>query len=72
MIGHFNHLLGKQDVIEMSKTGGIPGSNQINPHFLYNTLEAIRDASEGALGIAQPRRRCPSSSGTPSRKPETW
>ncbi len=57
MIGHFNHLLGKQDVIEMSKKQAeyLALQNQINPHFLYNTLEAIRgDAlSEGALGIAQ-------------------
>lgn len=57
MIGHFNHLLSKQDVIEMSKKQAeyLALQNQINPHFLYNTLDAIRgDAlSEGALGIAQ-------------------
>lgn len=38
------HLLNKQDAIKMSKKQAeyLALQNQINPHFLYNTLEAIR------------------------------
>lgn len=38
------HLLNKQDAIRMSKKQAeyLALQNQINPHFLYNTLEAIR------------------------------
>lgn len=40
----FKHLLNKQDAIRMSKKQAeyLALQNQINPHFLYNTLEAIR------------------------------
>lgn len=40
----FRHLLNKQDAIRMSKKQAeyLALQNQINPHFLYNTLEAIR------------------------------
>lgn len=40
----FRHLLNKQDAIQMSKKQAeyLALQNQINPHFLYNTLEAIR------------------------------
>lgn len=57
VIQHFYDLLGKQDMINLSKKQAeyLALQNQINPHFLYNTLEAIRgDAiSEGAFAIAQ-------------------
>lgn len=57
VIQHFYDLLGKQDTINLSKKQAeyLALQNQINPHFLYNTLEAIRgDAiSEGAMAIAQ-------------------
>lgn len=46
------HLLNKQDAIKMSKKQAeyLALQNQINPHFLYNTLEAIRgDAICGGL-----------------------
>ena len=38
------HLLNKQDAIRMSKKQAeyLALQNQINPHFLYNALEAIR------------------------------
>jgi Predicted signal transduction protein with a C-terminal ATPase domain len=38
------HLFNKQDAIRMSKKQAeyLALQNQINPHFLYNTLEAIR------------------------------
>ncbi|MCL1883669.1 MAG: histidine kinase [Defluviitaleaceae bacterium] len=49
-------MLDKQKAIEMSKRQAeyLALQNQINPHFLYNTLEAIRgDAlSEGMVKIA--------------------
>lgn len=40
----FNFLLRKQDAINLSKKQAeyLALQNQINPHFLYNTLEAIR------------------------------
>jgi len=40
----FHHLLDKQDAINLSKKQAeyLALQNQINPHFLYNTLEAIR------------------------------
>jgi len=40
----FKRLLNKQDAIKMSKKQAeyLALQNQINPHFLYNTLEAIR------------------------------
>lgn len=57
VLNHFNKLLNKQDVIGMSNKQAeyLALQNQINPHFLYNTLEAIRgDAiSAGVQGIAQ-------------------
>lgn len=39
-----HHLLNKQDAIRMSKKQAeyLALQNQINPHFLYNALEAIR------------------------------
>lgn len=38
------HLLNKQDALKMSEKQAeyLALQNQINPHFLYNTLEAIR------------------------------
>jgi len=40
----FRYLFNKQDAIRMSKKQAeyLALQNQINPHFLYNTLEAIR------------------------------
>ncbi len=40
----FHQLLNKQDAIALSKKQAeyLALQNQINPHFLYNTLEAIR------------------------------
>lgn len=53
----FHYLLNKQDAIEMSKKQAeyLALQNQINPHFLYNTLEAIRGDAlcEGMVNIAQ-------------------
>lgn len=52
----FQHLLKKQNIIQLSKKQAeyLALQNQINPHFLYNTLEAIRgDALDiGAKDIA--------------------
>ena len=52
----FQYLLKKQDIIQLSQKQAeyLALQNQINPHFLYNTLEAIRgDALDaGARGIA--------------------
>lgn len=44
VLNKFRHLLSKQDAIRMSKKQAeyLALQNQINPHFLYNTLEAIR------------------------------
>lgn len=44
VLNKFRHLLNKQDAIQMSKKQAeyLALQNQINPHFLYNTLEAIR------------------------------
>lgn len=46
----FRHLLSKQDIINLSKKQAeyLALQNQINPHFLYNTLEAIRGDALGA------------------------
>ena len=50
-------MLSKQEVVSLSKKQAeyLALQNQINPHFLYNTLEAIRgDALEaGQEGIAK-------------------
>jgi len=57
VLHRFQFLLNKQDAIKMSKKQAeyLALQNQINPHFLYNTLEAIRgDAlSEGMVNIAE-------------------
>lgn len=57
LLDHFHYLLNKQDVLELSKKQAeyLALQNQINPHFLYNTLEAIRaDAlCSGVMGVAQ-------------------
>ncbi len=44
VIQRMKHLLNKQDAIKMSEKQAeyLALQNQINPHFLYNTLEAIR------------------------------
>lgn len=44
VLNKVRHLLNKQDAIKMSKKQAeyLALQNQINPHFLYNTLEAIR------------------------------
>jgi two-component system sensor histidine kinase YesM len=44
VMNRFYHLLNKQDAINMSNKQAeyLALQNQINPHFLYNTLEAIR------------------------------
>jgi len=44
VLNKFHRLLNKQDAIKMSKKQAeyLALQNQINPHFLYNTLEAIR------------------------------
>ncbi len=44
VMDRFHYLLNKQDAINMSKKQAeyLALQNQINPHFLYNTLEAIR------------------------------
>lgn len=53
----FHHLLNKQDAINMSNKQAeyLALQNQINPHFLYNTLEAIRGDAlyEGMTSIAE-------------------
>lgn len=53
----FRHLLNKQDAIKMSKKQAeyLALQNQINPHFLYNSLEAIRGEAicAGMDGIAE-------------------
>ncbi len=57
VIQHFHDLLNKQNVLELSKKQAeyLALQNQINPHFLYNTLEAIRGDALclGAKGIAE-------------------
>jgi two-component system sensor histidine kinase YesM len=57
LLDHFHYLLNKHDVLELSKKQSeyLALQNQINPHFLYNTLEAIRaDAlCSGVMGVAQ-------------------
>lgn len=57
VIQHFHNLLNKQNVLELSKKQAeyLALQNQINPHFLYNTLEAIRGDALclGAKGIAE-------------------
>lgn len=44
VLKQFYHLLNKQDALNISKKQAeyMALQNQINPHFLYNTLEAIR------------------------------
>lgn len=44
VLQQIRHLVNKQDAIRMSKKQAeyLALQNQINPHFLYNTLEAIR------------------------------
>lgn len=44
VLNKFRRLLNRQDAIRMSKKQAeyLALQNQINPHFLYNTLEAIR------------------------------
>lgn len=44
VMNRFHHLLNKQDAINISNKQAeyLALQNQINPHFLYNTLEAIR------------------------------
>jgi len=53
----FRYLLSKQEVVSLSKKQAeyLALQNQINPHFLYNTLEAIRsDALDaGQEGVAK-------------------
>ncbi|MDF2541428.1 MAG: integral rane sensor signal transduction histidine kinase [Herbinix sp.] len=57
MMQRMNELLDKQTAIKMSKKQAeyLALQNQINPHFLYNTLEAIRgDALDaGMMNIAE-------------------
>lgn len=44
VMNRFHHLINKQDAINISNKQAeyLALQNQINPHFLYNTLEAIR------------------------------
>lgn len=53
----FHMLLNKQDAINLSKKQAeyLALQNQINPHFLYNTLEAIRGDAiyAGVTSIAE-------------------
>jgi len=53
----FNELINRQDAISQSKRQAeyLALQNQINPHFLYNTLEAIRGDAlyEGMTSIAE-------------------
>jgi len=53
----FHQLLNKQDAINLSKKQAeyLALQNQINPHFLYNTLEAIRGDAlyAGVMSIAE-------------------
>ena len=57
VLERFRYMLSKQEVASLSKRQAeyLALQNQINPHFLYNTLEAIRgDALEaGQEGIAK-------------------
>jgi len=57
MLDRFSHMLDRQASLATSKKQAeyLALQNQINPHFLYNTLEAIRgDALAGGLpGIAE-------------------
>jgi two-component system, sensor histidine kinase YesM len=57
MMNRINTLLDKQTAIKMSKKQAeyLALQNQISPHFLYNTLEAIRgDALDaGMINIAE-------------------
>jgi len=57
VLERFRYLLSKQEVVSLSKKQAeyLALQNQINPHFLYNTLEAIRgDALDaGQDGIAK-------------------
>lgn len=57
VLERFRYMLSKQEVVSLSKKQAeyLALQNQINPHFLYNTLEAIRgDALDaGQEGIAK-------------------
>ena len=57
VIGYFDNVINKHDVADLShrQAEHLALQNQINPHFLYNTLEANRgDAlGIGATDIAQ-------------------
>lgn len=56
VLERFHNMLDKQSAIQVSTKQAeyLALQNQINPHFLYNTLEAIRGEalSEGQEGIA--------------------
>lgn len=56
VLERFDHLLNKKNIISASTKQAelLALQNQINPHFLYNTLEAIRGDAlcEGVEGIA--------------------
>lgn len=56
VLNHFRHLVNMQDAIEISNRQAeyLALQNQINPHFLYNTLDAIRGdvMCEEMYGIA--------------------
>ena len=58
VLERFRYMLSKQEIVSLSKKQAeyLALQNQINPHFLYNTLEAIRgDALDaGQEGIAKP------------------
>ena len=57
VLERFRYMLSKQEIVSLSKKQAeyLALQNQINPHFLYNTLEAIRgDALDaGQEGIAK-------------------
>ncbi len=57
VMNKFYQLLNKQDAINLSKKQAeyLALQNQINPHFLYNTLEAIRGDAiyAGVTSIAE-------------------
>lgn len=57
VMDRFHYLLNKQDAINISRKQAeyLALQNQINPHFLYNTLEAIRGDAlrEGIPNIAE-------------------
>lgn len=57
VMNKFHQLLNKQDAINLSKKQAeyLALQNQINPHFLYNTLEAIRGDAiyAGVTSIAE-------------------